>query len=183
MSVAVEQQATRQKVATLRDQADDASAEFDRFYRATSRELLGQLCLMCGSRPAAEECLQEAYLRAWQRWDAISKYERPDAWVRTVAWRLAVGRWRRARTALKHLTEPRAVETSSAEMDGDGAAIMSALLRLSHVQRQAVVLHHVEELSVEEIANLLGTSIGTVKTRLRRGRTTLIQLLGEENAP
>ena len=72
--------------------------EFDAFYEATSPSLLGQLYAFCGDLAEAEDCLQEAYVRTWQRWRRVSRYDNPAGFVRTVAWRLAVSRWHRART-------------------------------------------------------------------------------------
>lgn len=58
--------------------------------------LVGQLYAMCGSFVEAQDCVQEAFVRAWDRRDQLDHHQ-PEAWVRKVAWRLAVSRWRRAR--------------------------------------------------------------------------------------
>ena len=76
---------------------------FDAFYVATNRALLGELYVLSGDLNEAQDCLQEAYVRTWQRWSTVSAYDRPDAWVRTVALRVARGRWRRVMTGLHHL--------------------------------------------------------------------------------
>ena len=62
-------------------------ATFDAFYSGSVQRLTGQLYAMTGSRAEAEDCVQEAYARAWQRWDKVSGYCDPEAWVRTVAYR------------------------------------------------------------------------------------------------
>ncbi len=95
---------------------DDDDSGFDAFYGSTCRPLLGQLYAMCGDMDEAQDCLQEAYLRAWQRWPRISTYEDPAGWVRQVAWRLAINRWHRARNAVRawvrHGPAPAVAETS-----------------------------------------------------------------------
>src|SRR5580698_1472309 len=68
---------------------------FDSFYNASVRRLIGQLHAMTGSRAEAEDCVQEAYARAWQRWEKVSGYGDPEAWVRTVAYRVSISAWRK----------------------------------------------------------------------------------------
>src|SRR5680860_1037261 len=72
---------------------------FDSLYAASVSRLTGQLYLLTGDREEARDCVQEAFERAWLRWTRISTTEDPEAWVRTVARRLAVSRWRKVRNA------------------------------------------------------------------------------------
>ena len=152
------------------------AADFDAFCVATQRRLLAQLFAMTGDRSEAQDCLQEAYARAWQRWATICAYEDPAAWVRTVAWRIAASRWRRSRVAAsawrRHGPPP-----DLAPPDEDTVVLVQALKRLPDAQRRAVVLHHLGGLSVEEIAQETGAPAGTVKARLSRGRQALAALL------
>ena len=76
-----------------------ASGEFDLFYAGTSARILRQLVLLTGSQAEAEDVTQEAFERAWLRWSTVRTCASPEAWVRTVARRLAVSRWRRVRNA------------------------------------------------------------------------------------
>jgi RNA polymerase sigma-70 factor (ECF subfamily) len=64
--------------------------EFDGFYAGTVRRVTSHLCMMTGDRAEAEDAVQEAYARAWQRWEKLSGYGDPEAWVRTVAYRITV---------------------------------------------------------------------------------------------
>lgn len=77
------------------------SADFDAFYAATAHRLLGQIYAFTGNLGEAEDAVAEAYARAWQRWSTISAYDDPTGWVRTVAVRISVSSWRRARTRLR----------------------------------------------------------------------------------
>src|SRR5690348_4318625 len=69
--------------------------DFDTFYATTSRRVLAHVTMMVGSRAEAEDSVAEAYLRAWNRWHKLSRYDNPEAWVRQVAYRHAVSAWRR----------------------------------------------------------------------------------------
>ncbi|MEZ0112399.1 RNA polymerase sigma-70 factor (sigma-E family) [Catenulispora sp. EB89] len=153
--------------------------DFDAFYQATHRRLVGQVYAMTGSMHEAEDCVQEAYVRAWQRWTRLSaEHGNPEAWVRTVAGRLAVSSWRRAVNRLKaHSREAPPTEVSG--MNPDHLAVVAALRKISADQRMAIVLHHYAGLSVDEIAAETGAKPSTVKARLARGRRALAPHLTE----
>ena len=74
--------------------------DFDAFYATTSRRLVGQVFAMTGDMSEAEDAVQEAYVRAWQRWPRISTYQDPEAWLRTVAYRISMSAWRKAKNRL-----------------------------------------------------------------------------------
>ncbi|MCW2599666.1 MAG: SigE family polymerase sigma factor [Frankiales bacterium] len=156
--------------------ADD---DFDAFYAASSRGLLSQLYGLTGDWAEAQDCLQEAYARAWQRWSSVRDLDAPVAWVRVVAFRLARSRWRRTQQGLRlHRANP--TPRSIAGPSPDAVAIASALRRLPEAQRRALVLHHLGDLSVTEVARETGVPEGTVKARLSRGRAALAGLLGDD---
>lgn len=159
--------------------AVELDRDFDAFYAATHRRTIGQIYAMTGSLHEAEDCVQEAYARAWQRWASLStEHGNPEAWVRTVAARLAVSSWRKAVNRLTaHRRENREDEVSG--MNPDHLAVVAALRRISADQRLAIVLHHYAGLSIEEIAAETGASTSTVKARLARGRKALAPHLTE----
>lgn len=74
--------------------------EFDAFYAESVGRLIGHLYAMTGDLAEAQDVVQEAFARAWERRTELDLNGAPEAWVRTVAWRLAVSRWRKVRTAL-----------------------------------------------------------------------------------
>jgi RNA polymerase sigma-70 factor (ECF subfamily) len=76
------------------------SDDFDAFYHATSRRLLHQMYAMTGNLADAQDCVQEAYARAWQHWKQVHHSDDPAAWVR-VAWRIAASRWRKTRNGVR----------------------------------------------------------------------------------
>jgi RNA polymerase sigma-70 factor, ECF subfamily len=164
------------------------SETFDSFYAGSVRRLISQLYALTGSRAEAEDVVQEAYARAWQRWDRVSAYGDPEGWVRTVAYRISVSSWRRAvNRGVAHRRY--GADPSAPEISPDYVAIITALRKISDSQRRVVVLHHLVGLSVNEIARETGDSPGAVKTRLSRGRQALSGYLsdsaghGPEEAP
>jgi Sigma-70 region 2 len=68
---------------------------FDAFYRGTSRRLLHYAYGLTGNPTEAQDLVQEAYARAWQRWRRLVGYDDQEAWLRLVVTRLATDRWRR----------------------------------------------------------------------------------------
>ena len=161
----------------MRD-AGSAAAEFDLFYGRTAAGILRQLVLLTGDLGEAEDVTAEAFERAWLRWSEVRDYASPEAWVRTTARRLAVSRWRRMRNAsaawLRHGPPPNAPE-----LEPEHVALVSALRRLPQRQRVAIVLHHLADLSVQEVADETGASASAVKQQLARGRVALAELLAD----
>ena len=153
--------------------------DFDAFYAATHRRIVSHISVMTGSLHEAEDCVQEAFARAWQRWAAIStEVDSPEAWVRAVAARLAVSSWRKAVNRLRaHRREGPATETAG--MNPDAIAVIAALRKISADQRLAIVLYHYAGRSIEEIAVETGATPSTVKSRLVRGRKALVPHLSE----
>lgn len=158
------------------------SEDFDAFYHATSRRLLHQMYAMTGNLADAQECVQEAYARAWQHWGSVRKADDPEAWLRTVAWRIAASRWRKTRNGLAALARNGKPE-STAPPSLDSVALVTALRQIPEAQRRTIVLHHLAGLSVEEVARETDSPTGTVKARLARGRAALAELLRDEHAP
>ena len=151
--------------------------DFDVFYAATSRRLVRQIFAMTGDLSEAEDAVQEAYIRAWRRWPRIRTYEDPEAWLRMVAYRIAVNSWQKARNRLTAHRAGRHDELPG--LSPDLVALVSALRKIPEAQRRAIVLHHLAGLSVEEIAREMGAPAGTVKARLARGRRALAPHLSE----
>ena len=157
-----------------------AEAEFDEFYDLSFRRLVGQVYAMVGNLPEAEDAVQEAFARAWQNWPRISAYADVETWVRGVAFRITVSSWRKAINRFaahrKHAAE---ALDGPPGMSPDRPAVIAALQRIAPELRQVIVLHHLLDRSVEEIAQETGVPSGTVKARLVRGRKALAPHLSE----
>jgi RNA polymerase sigma-70 factor, ECF subfamily len=152
---------------------DDPPPSFDEVYAAHYADLAVQLYAYFGDRQEAQDVAQEAFYRALIRWKSIAGYDDPVAWIRRVAWNLAVSRWRRTRTALNFLRRQRPTEP---QIDGPGperVALLAALGTLPAAQRRAIVLRYLADLPIAEIAERERVAEGTVRSWLSRGRASL----------
>lgn len=149
---------------------------FDEFYQGSRQRLLGYVYLHTHDLAEAQDVVQEAYMRAWQHWSSIDRYEDPEAWLRMVAQRIAVSRWRRlrnrARAYLRHGPSDPEPEPSV-----NTVAVVEALRRLPVEQRTAIAMHYLLGMPVADVARETGAPVGTVKARLHRGRAALATLL------
>ncbi|GAA4703057.1 RNA polymerase sigma factor [Phytohabitans rumicis] len=151
--------------------------DFEAFYRSRYGPLAAQLYAYLGDAAEAEDVVQEAFLRAWQRWDAVSGYEDPIAWVRKVAWNLAASRWRHLLMAAR--VRLRLLGRADAEpVRPDHVALVAGLQRIPDRHRRALVLHYIADLPVAEVAAQLDVPKGTVLSWLHRGRQELAAHLG-----
>jgi len=168
----------------MREGDVSAAAAFDEFYRASAQRVVHVVYASTGDLELARDSTQEAFARAWQRWDQVSTADEPLAWVRTVARRIAISAWR------KDTNRTRAMERHG-PLDGpagpseDRVAVVAALRRLGDDIRETLALHYLADLSVEEIARQTGSPAGTIKARLHRGRAQLARTLHdrEEGGP
>lgn len=153
-------------------------AEFASFYTATFQRLVGQLYAMTGDQAEAQDAVQEAFVRAWARHAKLDKDGAPETWIRVTAWRIAASRWRRTRDGRRRL-QLAAQPESIAGPSPDRVAFVDALRKVPAEQRRALVLYHLCDLAVEQIAAETGVPVGTVKARLARGRAALAPHLQE----
>jgi len=151
---------------------------FAEFYAANVRGLTLQLYAYLGDQAEAQDLVQEAFTRAFVRWKKLGKYDQPGAWVRRVAWNLAINRIRGKRRAAVFVSKQRPEVADGP--DPDRVALIVALRTLPPQQRRAVVMHHMAQLSVAEIAEQEQVAVGTVKSWLSRGRTALAAQLADQ---
>ncbi|GAA2738801.1 SigE family RNA polymerase sigma factor [Actinocorallia aurantiaca] len=157
--------------------ADEES--FAEFYRGAYPGLVIELYAYTGDLGDAQDAAQEAFARTWQRWDKVGSYDRPRAWVARVGYRLAVSRWRKARSTLANLWR-QGPQPDVAPPGVVSMVLVEALRLIPERQRRAVVLHYMGGYSVAEIAEMDGVAEGTVKAWLSRGRRRLAELLTDE---
>ena len=159
-----------------------AGADFDELYQARYLDVVATVHALVGDLGVAQELAQEAFCRAWQRWDRVARYEDPAAWVRRVAMNLAMSRWRRLVVARRHLLR-REPPPEAPALGPDHVVLVAALRTLPADQRRAIVLHHLVDLPVHQVAEELGVPAGTVKSWLHRGRAALAAYLSETEEP
>jgi RNA polymerase sigma-70 factor (ECF subfamily) len=145
--------------------------DIDEIYAAHFQGLTVELYAYTGDLGLAQELVQEAFCRAIPRWSKLSTYDNPVTWLRRVAFNLAVSRWRQARVATSFLRRHREVVVP--EPSPDRVALVAALKRLPANHRRVVVLHHLGDVPIAEIADAEGVPEGTVRVWLDRGRAAL----------
>ena len=155
-----------------------SNAEFEEFYGGAVGRLLGQLVLVTGDLHEAEEVVQEAFARAFIHWSRLRDYEAPEAWVRRVAMNLAAERARRLRRRTRAILRA-GPSPHEPQVSVEAIALLAALRTLPIRQRQALVLHHLVGMPVEDVARTLSLPSGTVKSTLARGRRALAVLLDD----
>ncbi len=159
-----------------------AAADFDQLYQARYLDVVATLHALIGDLGEAQELAQEAFCRAWQRWNRVARYDDPASWVRRVAVNLATSRWRRLAVARRHLLRRERLPEPP-QLEPDHVLLVAALRTLTADQRRAIVLHHLVDLPVDEVASELGVPAGTVKSWLHRGRAALAAYLSETEDP
>lgn len=155
-----------------REDAFLSPASVEALFRQSYRSIVQSLALAGGDLAAAEDATQEAFAQAWVRWNRISRYDNPGAWVR----RVAINRLRnahrsslRGQAAMQRLTRD-ATSVQPGEPEPD---LVIALQRLPYRQRLCAVLYYVDDLNTAEIAQAIGVSQGSVSQHLNRARTAL----------
>jgi RNA polymerase sigma-70 factor (ECF subfamily) len=163
------------------DQIDDSSREGaflrpsspEALFRQSYRSIVQALALAGGDLAAAEDATQEAFAEACVRWNRISRYDNPGAWVR----RVAINKLRNAHrsrvrgaVAMERMTSE--IETAPPPIEAE-TDLVGELRRLPKKQRLSAVLFYVEGFSTAEVAEAMGISQGSVSQHLNRARTAL----------
>lgn len=160
----------------------DIAAEFTEFARAHTPSLLRSAYLLTGDQQLAEDLVQTALARTHRAWRRLDDTGNAPAYTRRTMYHLQVGWWRRKRVR-EHLSDrpPEGVGTT-ADSASDIAlqlTVRTALMRLARQQRAVVVLRFFEDRSVQETADILGCTTGTVKTQTFRALGRLRKALPE----
>lgn len=140
--------------------------------------MIGLAYALSGSRTAAEDLAQEAFIAAHKSWDKVGAYDKPGAWVRRVVANKSVSLFRRRMREAKALARLRLPEAVMPVLPAHDDEFWAAVRALPKRQSQAIALHYLEDRSVADIAEILECAEGTVKVHLRNGRLTLADRLG-----
>ncbi|KAB2382770.1 SigE family RNA polymerase sigma factor [Actinomadura montaniterrae] len=162
---------------------DDES--FVEFVAERGDALLRTASLMCGARQDAEDILQTALEKAYRHWGRLDADTDPEPYVRRILVNLVISRSRRWKVLREiHMARPPETPTlpgtHAVELRG---TLMDELRRLGARQRAVLVLRFWEDLSEAETAQVLGCSVGTVKSQASRGLARLRERLGANLAP
>ena len=158
--------------------ATGEAANFEAFFRAGYPTLFQAAYLLTSDRQEADDIAQEAFLRAYERWDRVHAMDSPTGYVYRVALNLNRSRLRKVAVRARRVfamvpdDDPAATVLASRQ-------VLDALSQLPPGQREAIVLTEWLGLGSEEAGQLLGIDASSVRGRLHRGRTALRSLLGE----
>ena len=141
----------------------DHEAEFTAWVAARQGVLLRSAYLLVADHAAAEDLLQGALFKVALRWRRLREGD-PEAYLRTILYRDAVSSWRRVR---REVLRPSPPELPAADRDDTEGrlALEQALAALTAKQRAVLVLRYVEDLTETQTAQVLGVSVGTVKSQ------------------
>ena len=150
----------------------DADALVALLFRQEATRLVALARFFTDDRTAAEDLVQEAFIRLARNAHRIRDDDKAAAYLRSIVVNLARDHNRRGLVSLRHRPpaapdEPSAEETATRE--ASRREVVAALRALPHRQRECLALRYYLELPVDEIAGLLGLSPNSVKTHLKRG--------------
>lgn len=154
---------------------------FRGFVAARQQALLRTAFLLTGDQGLAEDLVQTALERTVRRWSGGGEPASLEAYVRRVMYREQVSRWRRRR-----VVEVPSAELPEWRLDGrsddaveDHLVLQRALQQIGRRQRAVLVLRYFEDLSEQQVADVLGIGLGTVKSQAHRGLARLREVFGD----
>lgn len=176
----------RQELLVVRCQLGEREA-FDELAERWHLPIWRYVRRLLGRDDEAEEVTQEVWLRILRGILALQEPERLPAWIFTIARRTVMDRLRvrYAQAPFVPIEEEPSARLGTEEPDlawMDEEVLERALLELSPMEREVLVLFHLRELTLREVAEVLGVPSGTVKSRLSRARLALEQRLREKGA-
>lgn len=154
--------------------SEDVAAAFDRYVEERGGELWRSAWLLTGDAHQAEDLVQTALLKTYDKFRTFENNRHFEAYVRTTLYRTFVSWWRRRSWRSEVPSEVQAdVGDSDAGHEPDRADLRRALTELPRTQRAVLVLRFFEDKSVAEVSELLGMPEGSVKSHTRRGLAAL----------
>jgi RNA polymerase sigma-70 factor (sigma-E family) len=155
--------------------------EFRGFVAARGPALLRTAYLLTGDQQLAEDLVQSALEKAVRHWSSIRVAAATEAYVRRIMYRDMASFWRRPRVV--ELPEDAGPEPRPAGSDDttieDRLVMRQALMQVTKRQRAVLVLRYYEDLTEQQVAEVLGVSLGTVKSTAHRALAQLRERCGE----
>jgi RNA polymerase sigma-70 factor (ECF subfamily) len=155
----------------------NGDGSFEAFFAESYASVFRGLAIAFRDPLLAEEAAQEAFTRAYTRWERVGSMERPAGWTYVVAVRVA----RRRRRDLLGDVAGQAIAHDVADEVVDRITMQTAIVDLPPRQRVALVLRHYADLPLDEIAHAMGCAVGTVKSTLHAAHTRLQVELEEDD--
>ena len=161
-------------------------ADFERLYQASYGKILGTVTIMLGDRAAAEDCVQDAFERAYKKWSTWQPIAPAEAWVHRIAINAAVSYQRKMRLrevgeVIRRIGRPGLAPDP--QVLAESSDIAAALAQLPPKQAAAIVLRHYHGYTNRAIAQALGIPERTVASRLAVAKARLRELLKHSYGP
>jgi RNA polymerase sigma-70 factor (ECF subfamily) len=164
-------------------EVDQSELTFEDLFQAEHQALFRALYLIVGNAQEAEELMQDAFLKVWERWDRVSRMDNPAGYLCRIAVNGARSRIRRLRLAARRTIAAATPPTPDPFADVDlRDELVRALAALSERQRMALVLNDLMDVPAEDSARLLRVKPPTVRSLASQARAALKVRLGEEDA-
>jgi RNA polymerase sigma-70 factor (ECF subfamily) len=160
--------------------AAERAKDFEDLVHAEHSGLYGALCLITRDRGEAEDVMQEAFLRLWERWDRVRDMDDPAGYLYRAALNLHRKRIRRASVAIRRVIGLRPRRDELAEVETHDQ-VLRALGTLTRRQRMSIVLVDLLDFSSEEAAQLMGVKAATVRVLASQGRAAIRRKQGEND--
>lgn len=159
----------------------DRDADFTAYLQARQGTLLRTAYLLTGDQHQAEDLVQTAFAKLYLAWDRVRDRESVDAYVRRILVNEHNSLWRRAWKRNERPTEvlPEAAVVDEYD-DGTNSELWASVQSLPRKARAVLVLRYYEQLTEAETAEVLGISVGTVKSQTSRALATLRGRIREE---
>jgi RNA polymerase sigma-70 factor (ECF subfamily) len=159
-------------------------AAFEKLYRANVDKVYGLCLRMTGNVAEAEDCVQEAFIQAWNKLDRFRGDSAFGTWLHRVAVNVVLGRMRKSRREQDRIRAVSDVAPPAETVADDGELrdLEQAINELPSGARHVFVLHAVYGYSHGETGNMLGIAEGTSKAQLNRARRLLVQQLDKEKS-
>lgn len=154
---------------------DRLAAEFDAYVRARTPTLLRSAYLLTGDQQRAEDLVQDALIRTHRAWGRVHDGN-PDAYTRKVMYHLQISWWRRRGSSVEVPTDEVPEPASRGRSDDTHVtriALKAALATLTSKQRSVIVLRFFEDMTEVDTAELLGVTVGTVKSQTAKALARL----------
>jgi RNA polymerase sigma-70 factor (sigma-E family) len=160
-------------------------AEFVAYYQARAAAVRKTAYVLCGDWHLAEDLTQTAFTKLYQAWHRLERHQALDGYVRQTLLRAFLDDrrrpWRR-----EYATGPQSavfdVPVADAAGSGEREILLAALARIPKRRRAVLVLRYWEDLPVEQVAEILECSAGTVRSQASRGLVDLRAVLGDDLA-
>ena len=156
----------------ISDEVTLAPMSFEEFFEAEQGRLLRVMWLVTGNLQEAEDIVQDAFIRVWDRWTEVSLMESPVGYLHRTAMNVFRNRYRRAKMALRKAVGTTHVHDPIGQVD-DRIAVGNALEALTARQRAAIILTDALAYPAEEAGRMLGVRASTVRSLASNARAAV----------